>query len=214
MSCPITQVVVGCVVYQIGKPAMKTKYLFLVGMLSASLLVASSISMAGRAGTEQPSVVMADTSFTEDVRRATVPYQDLDAAKTDGYTLFHGCVNGPEQGAMGVHFVNGDLVGDAEVDLLKPEALIYEMKNGRHQLVGVEYVVFAEGWNAANTTPPMLKGQLFNYTGSPNRYGIPAFYSLHAWVWKSNPAGMFADWNTRVSCAEYTGEDETHASGH
>ena len=29
----------------------------------------------------------------------------------------------------------------------------------------------------------------------------PAFYLTHAWVWANNPAGMFADWNPKVSCA-------------
>jgi len=28
----------------------------------------------------------------------------------------------------------------------------------------------------------------------------PAFYLMHAWVWKPNPAGMFADWNPEVTC--------------
>jgi hypothetical protein len=32
-------------------------------------------------------------------------------------------------------------------------------------------------------------------TTAPNRYGLPAFYSLHAWVWKPNPAGQYAMWN-------------------
>ena len=38
------------------------------------------------------------------------------AAGAAGYTLFHGCVNGPEQGAMGIHFVNGALVSDGALD--------------------------------------------------------------------------------------------------
>ncbi|MCL5999483.1 MAG: hypothetical protein M1546_25975 [Chloroflexi bacterium] len=189
---------------------MKIKPFFLISLAATSLLAASSISVAGHADTNES---LPGTSFAAEVRRATAPYQDLAAAKAARYALFHGCVSGPEQGAMGVHFVNGDLVGDAELDLLKPEALIYELRNGRTQLVGVEYVVFAEAWNASNMTPPMLKGQLFTYTGSPNRYGIPAFYALHAWVWKSNPAGMFADWNSRVTCEEYTGEDLTQTQG-
>jgi len=33
-----------------------------------------------------------------------------------------------------------------------------------------------------------------------NRYGLPPFYELHAWLWKHNPAGMFDDWNPRVVC--------------
>ena len=24
--------------------------------------------------------------------------------------------------------------------------------------------------------------------------------ALHAWVWKENPSGMFADWNPKASC--------------
>ncbi len=52
----------------------------------------------------------------------------------------------------------------------------------------------------------MLGGQLFTYNGAPNRYGIPAFYALHVWAWRSNPDGVFADWNPNVSCAEYSGQ--------
>jgi hypothetical protein len=44
-------------------------------------------------------------------------------------------------------------------------------------------------------------GQTFNLTLSPNRFGLPAFYSLHAWIWKHNPAGMFSPWNPDVTCA-------------
>jgi hypothetical protein len=46
-------------------------------------------------------------------------------------------------------------------------------------------------------------GQVFHYTASPNRYGIPAFYALHVWAWKENPNGTFADWNPKVSCRDY-----------
>ena len=39
---------------------------------------------------------------------------------------------------------------------------------------------------------PTLGGQVMHYTGSPNRYGIPAFYALHVWAWRTNPGGVFA----------------------
>jgi hypothetical protein len=182
---------------------MKIKQLMVIGVATASLLGATSISFAANSGASES---MPGTSFAGDVRHATAAYQDVEAAKAVGYALFHGCVNGPDHGAMGVHFVKGDLVGDGEVDVNKPEALMYEQKGGKFQLVGVEYVVLAADWNATHTMPPVLKGQLFNYTASPNRYGIPAFFSFHVWAWKANPSGMFADWNTKVSCEEYTGE--------
>jgi hypothetical protein len=140
------------------------------------------------------------------VREATAVYQSVSEAKAAGYGLFHGCVSGPEEGAMGVHFVNGNLVGDGMLDAAQPEALIYEPRNGQMRLVGVEYVVFADAWHANNDGQPMLMGQLFNYVGSPNRYGLPAFYELHVWAWKQNPKGVFADWNPTVSCRDFVPE--------
>jgi hypothetical protein len=150
--------------------------------------------------------------LVEQVRSATARFRQLDAAEAAGYGLLHGCVNGPEGGAMGVHFVNGDLVGDGLLDATRPEALMYQWKDGRPQLVGVEFVVLADAWNAAHSAPPVLGGQLFTFNGAPNRYGIPAFYALHVWAWQGNPAGVFADWNHKVSCAEYSGDSTSHAS--
>ena len=37
-------------------------------------------------------------------------------------------------------------------------------------------------------------------TPGGNRFGLPAFYSLHAWIWKFNPSGTFAMWNPQVHC--------------
>lgn len=48
---------------------------------------------------------------------------------------------------------------------------------------------------------PSLFGQEFELVPAGNRYGLPDFYELHAWVWKHNPNGMFHDWNPTVSCA-------------
>lgn len=138
------------------------------------------------------------------VRKATEGFKSEHDAEAAGYAMFHGCASGPQEGAMGVHYVNGNLVGDGEVDAQHPEALMYEPKNGDLQLLGVEYVVLAEAWNAKHQTPPVLMGQLFNYAGAPNRYGIPAYYYLHVWAWKNNPAGVFADWNPQVSCEQFT----------
>jgi hypothetical protein len=28
----------------------------------------------------------------------------------------------------------------------------------------------------------------------------PAFYLMHAWIWKHNPSGMMSDWNPEVTC--------------
>ncbi len=101
---------------------------------------------------------------------------------------------------MGQHVVNGALVGDGAIDAGRPEALMYETRHGRSELVGVEYIVPAADWHASHATPPVLDGQTFHYVGSPNRYALPAFYELHVWAWRRNPHGAFADWNPHVSC--------------
>jgi len=139
-------------------------------------------------------------SLVEVVRGAIQRFADPSAATAVGYGPSLVCVNGPQEGAMGIHYVNGALVGDGQLDPEKPEALMYEPKNGRLQLVGVEFIVLAEQWDVAHTDPPTLLGQLFHYVGSPNRYRIPAFYELHVWAARDNPNGTFADWNPKVSC--------------
>ncbi len=111
------------------------------------------------------------------------------------------CIDNPPIGGMGVHYVQSTLVGDDKVDALHPELLVYEPQRGdRMRLVALEYVVFQDAWDAKHSSPPRLFGQQFELTKAGNRYGLPAFYELHAWVYKANPLGMFNDWNPRVTC--------------
>jgi hypothetical protein len=123
-----------------------------------------------------------------------------------GYALLRdaagiACIDMPGEGGMGIHYVNGDLVGDGEVRATTPEALVYEPdRHGRERLVALEYVVFQSTWDAVHSAPPELFGHEFVLVPAGNRYGLPPFYALHAWLWKHNPSGTFADWNPRVHC--------------
>ncbi len=101
---------------------------------------------------------------------------------------------------MGVHYVNGDLVADAQIDVNHPEALIYEPVAGALRLVGVEFIVDAATWLKTHTSAPVLEGQVFQLVTSPNRFGLNTFFELHVWAWRDNPNGAFVDWNTKVSC--------------
>jgi hypothetical protein len=140
------------------------------------------------------------------VRAATARYHSLVVAQNHNYNLFTdaakiACIDNPGVGAMGVHYVNLDLVTSGKIDALRPQALVYQPENnGQLRLVAVEYIAFQQQWDDTHQSPPMLFGQHFMLTPAGNRFGIPAFYSLHAWIWKFNPSGTFAMWNPLVTC--------------
>jgi hypothetical protein len=141
-------------------------------------------------------------SLVKLVRQGTRQYIDVNNATAAGYGLFLGCVAGTDHGAMGVHYVNGTLLGNLTLDPSQPQALIYEPSNGKMTLVGVEFILDSASWLAANNnTPPVLEGQVFNFVGAPNRFNIPSFFELHVWAWRDNPQGAFVDWNNDVTCA-------------
>lgn len=135
------------------------------------------------------------------VRRATAKYFWLSKALTDefvpfaipeelGGTLL--TIRGEEitcfdsgDGGMGVHYVRNI---DGNLDATDPEALVYEVtKRGRLRLVAVEYIVPEELY----TGQTVLGRDLHHHSYLP-------VYILHAWVWKWNPDGVFADFNPRV----------------
>ena len=141
--------------------------------------------------------------LVDKVRMATAQFLDINAAKDAGWVQATPCVSGPTAGAMGVHFVLPSRLGDGILNGSEPEALIYEpLASGAMRLVGVEFIVMAADWARVHPEGgvPTVDGHLTNYVGDPNRYGLPAFYELHVWVWENNPSGSFADFNTRVTC--------------
>lgn len=149
------------------------------------------------------------------VRDSTERFKAPSAAEAEGYHLAFGCVTGPDAGAMGLHYVNMDFVShtpmtpNGEVDPTRPEIVIYEpLPNGKLQLIGADYLVFASAWDQAhpNQGAPQMMGQLFHYFEFPNRFGLPAFYTLHVWAWKNNPNGAFVNWHPNVSCAPFSGQ--------
>ena len=143
------------------------------------------------------------------VREVTAGFQNVAAAEAAGYALQFGCVSGPDTGAMGLHYVNGPLVMDGEIDATRPEIVIYEpVGNGRVRLIGADYLVLADAWDKTHSSSPELMGQKFQQFEAPNRFGLPRFYTLHVWAWKDSPTGTFVNWNTNVSCDAYSGPNQ------
>lgn len=177
--------------------------------IAMAALMATARAQEGEHDSEGPD---AATGFVREVREATQNFRDVTAAMAAGYVSVNSCESGPNEGAMGVHYVNAAFVADGVLDVQRPEVLVYEPRDGQLHLVAIEFFVDAEQWDAANAESPVLGGQLFHYVGAPNRLRLPPHYELHMWAWKNNLKGAFSDWNPQVSCVEYTGETERRGS--
>ena len=142
-------------------------------------------------------------ALVQAVRDATERFKDVAAAENEDYHLLFGCVTDDDKGAMGLHWVNLPLVFDGgELDPTRPEIILYEpLPSGRIRITGADFLVIAKDWDDAHPgNPPQLMGQLFHRFESPNRFGLPAFYTLHVWAWKESPSGTFVNWHDNVSC--------------
>jgi len=158
----------------------------------------------------------------EQLREATDKYHSVSKALKDGYVAPERCVSIPS-GGMGYHYVNRADVNRALVDPsdpeaytagvggdpLKPEAMLYEAKNGKLTLVGVEWIVRDEDQviTPGEAQPQLVFGGIdepFHGPMAPHESWMPIHFDLHAWIWKHNPSGLFADWNPTVSCPATT----------
>jgi hypothetical protein len=137
-------------------------------------------------------------TLVDHVRSANSRFKDVTVAVAEGYGPIP-CASGIDGGAMGVHYVNPNYLKDQVPDIKRPQAVMYEpTPDGKMALVAVEYITFKG--------PASLEGQLFNFNGAPNRYGLDPFYELHVWAWKPNPRGPYADMNPDVTCAHAHGQ--------
>lgn len=195
---------------KIGRLARKSKNL----MMALALISSSPWGVLAQEGhshgaaTQSQQLTAAQGALLKIVRENTERFKDVSVAEREGYSLLFGCVSGPDAGAMGLHFVNLPLVAAGVIDATRPQIVIYEpMPDGHLQLIGADFLVIASDWDKAHPgQPPQLMGQLFHYFESPNRFGLPAFYTLHVWAWKENPNGAFVNWHPNVSCQSFAGQ--------
>jgi hypothetical protein len=195
---------------KIGRLAAKFQLLMIT--LALSLCPGGTLAQGvhSHATTPRPQqLTPAQGALLKIVRDNTERFQDVSVAEREGYSLLFGCVSGPDSGAMGLHYVNLPLVGAGVVDATRPQIIIYEpMPDGHLQMIGADFLVIADQWDKAHPGQgaPQLMGQLFHYFESPNRFGLPAFYTLHVWAWKQNPNGAFVNWHPNVSCQAFAGQ--------
>lgn len=158
------------------------------------------------------------------LRESTSQFQDFDAAVAAGYdTPITSCWYHHGKGGMGYHYAMASLI-DSVPSLMHPEALIYEPEqDGSMTLVGLEYLVPIAAWTHP-TPPTFASAAMTNSSGARvaadvaprlddrefTRDDVNGVYSLHIWLWKDNPAGLYEPWNPDVSC-QYAGESDDKA---
>jgi hypothetical protein len=122
----------------------------------------------------------------------TARYHELSVAQREGFVLLHECESRPNEGPVGIVYVNFDRLLDGVIDPELPDALIYAPSSDGPRLAGVEFAIpYAL---SPGNEPPQFLGATFQ---REDEFGV---FALHAWVWLNNPAGLFAETNPRVSC--------------
>ena len=149
----------------------------------------------------------ADHGKKHDVQRArtaTRKYRNVRVARAAGYAATGECAQDPKYGGMGIHYANPELVADGELDVTKPEILVYQpMPSGKLRLGAVEYFqADADQDLATDPDRPYLFGMPFDGPMLGHDPEMPIHYDLHVWLYRHNPAGQFAMWNPRVHCPE------------
>lgn len=168
---------------------MRRRVTIVLALASAFMVIGLGLAMSAAA----------QSDILKTVHNVTARFQSLSQAEKAGYVPFYVCAEQPGVGTMGQHYVNFELVADATIDPLKPEALVYEPQaNGGYKLVALEWVRVGPVTNPA----PTVLGVEMLHVGSGNRYGIEpdGFYERHYWLYERNPNGAFADWNPNVTC--------------
>lgn len=128
-------------------------------------------------------------------------FHSVSQATAAGYSAASPCESSPA-GTMGIHYVNGPLVGNPSVDPMHPEVLLYlPDSSGDLRLVGIEYMVVDADQNlATDNDRPSVFGHPFNGPMLGHTPGMPIHYDLHVWLYDSNPSGTFASWNPSINC--------------
>lgn len=177
----------------------------------------------------------------DEVRRLTEKYRDVRVALAEGYIRdpFDLCDTADMMGkpaslgAMGVHYFRPDMLGitappnprvngnGTHTDFRKPSILIYEPQaDGSLELVAVENLVFQRSWRATGrAAPPSFHGVQYDTmqddpkTSIDEAHKFEPHYDRHVWIYRTNPNGVFAQFNPNVSCKYHTGAQMAHA-GH
>ena len=149
-----------------------------------------------------PAAASAHPDDLRKARKATKQFRDIEVAKRAGYEKASECEDDPKYGGMGYHYANPELIADGKLDIERPELLVYyPTRSGKLRLGAIEYFqVDADQDLATDPDRPFLFHLPFDGPMLGHNPQMPIHYDLHVWLYRHNPAGLFAAWNPRVKC--------------
>jgi len=173
-----------------------------VAIAATAWLATQSSTSSAHSGDSARAARFGQAHDLERARAATRRFRDVDVAREAGYATSGECAQDPKYGGMGIHYSNPDLVADGKLDISKPEILVYQPQpNGKPRLGAVEYFqADADQDLATDPDRPSLFGMPFDGPMLGHEPGMPIHYDLHVWLYRHNPAGLFAMWNPTVRC--------------
>jgi len=202
--------------------------IFFAGQLSNQVVYAQSDSTKKHTKSEKTNEPTLD-----EIKAAAEKYRDVNVALAEGFIAdpMNMCETAEnmgrpaEEGAMGIHYFRPDLLQitateprvngtGTHTDFLQPAILIYEpQEDGSMELVALENLVFAKSWHeAGNEAPPSFHGVPYDHmiddpkTELDEAHMFEEHYDRHVWIFRENPAGLFAQFNPNVSCRHHKGE--------
>jgi hypothetical protein len=148
--------------------------------------------------------------FIAEARLATRYYQSQDAATADGFMRY-----GVELPTMGEHWVNAYRIGENTFAPGRPAVLIYATIDGAARLAGVAYTRLVSAGDPAPTVPAFGQWHEHRDTSATpvaqqaaeteqelgRNDAVPRLYVMHAWIWSSNPDGVFTANNLALPLA-------------
>jgi hypothetical protein len=162
-------------------------------------------------GQSRTTTIGSAARFIAEARAGTKRYADQETAIAEGFVRV-----GVEFPAMGEHWVSLARVMADTVDPARPSVLIYVTVNGAPRLAGVAYTdLLAEGEHPPADPAPLAWHE---HNGAVDEESLPlghhAMHSagtasndslrlsiLHAWIWVTNPDGVFVTDNWSLPLA-------------
>ena len=104
----------------------------MIALVLMSVSSTSVLAQVNHSHTPQPQPNLEQASkagaLLKIVRESTERFKDVSVAESEGYALQFGCVSGPDQGAMGLHYVNSELVNKGVIE--RVDKGVYLMRKG------------------------------------------------------------------------------------